>query len=263
VTREQVLVSAHRCGAGKNEALENTRVALDRSLALGVDYVELDVRRLGDGTLVLFHDPWLVEDGKQLRLNQLTLEEFAGRSPQYLLFEDALSVIDGRARVHLDLKFRSPSSAYADPASTYEVGVAARAVELLGADGLIVTTGNIRAIRAVRDWADHKGLDVRAGLSIGSTVAGRPLREQVRERRDELFPGARIASSRANAVVANHWLAMLGLARFARRAGIPLLVWTVDNPLLLRYWLKPGRAWAVTTNLPERAMAIRDGRMHR
>ena len=60
--------------------------------------------------------------------------------------------------------------------------------------------------------------------------------------------------------MANHWLALASLARFARRAGLPLVVWTVDHPVLLRYWMRPGRAWLVTTNRPERALAIRAGR---
>jgi glycerophosphoryl diester phosphodiesterase len=36
-----------------------------------------------------------------------------------------------------------------------------------------------------------------------------------------------------------------------------LLVWTVDDPVSLRYWLRPGRAWLVTTNVPGRALALR------
>ena len=52
-----------------------------------------------------------------------------------------------------------------------------------------------------------------------------------------------------------------GVAGFARRARLPLLVWTVDHPLLLRYWLRPGRAWMVTTNRPELALSIRDARI--
>lgn len=258
---DRVLVSAHRGGAGGDRALENTRAALERALALGVDYVELDVRRCGDGTLVLVHDGWVLVDGQQRPLAELSFDEFAVRAPHFMTFDEALGLLAGRARAHLDLKFRSPAAAYAEPAGTHEVAATARAVELLGPDNLIVTTGNVRAIRAVRDWADDQGLDVRAGLTVGGSVAGRPLRQQLAMRRSELSPGPRFLQSRANAVVANHWLAMAGVARFARRAGLPLVVWTVDNPVSLRYWLRPGRAWLVTTNVPEQAMAIRGDRM--
>ena len=57
--RPVVQLSAHRCGAGQDRTLENTRVALDGALRLPVEYVEFDVQRCGDGTLVCFHDDWV------------------------------------------------------------------------------------------------------------------------------------------------------------------------------------------------------------
>ena len=57
-----------------------------------------------------------------------------------------------------------------------------------------------------------------------------------------------------------HWaLALAALARGARRRGVPVLVWTVDSPRALRFWLRPGRIWMVTTNRPEDALAVRAG----
>jgi glycerophosphoryl diester phosphodiesterase len=254
VTAAPVLVSAHRGGAGTQTDLENTRVALERAVALGVDYVELDVRRCGDGTLVLVHDDWVLMGGHRRPIADLTFEEFASRADHFLSLDEALEILEGRARVHLDLKFRSRGA-------QDEVAAVGRAVEVLGADDVLVTTGRVAAIRAVREWSDAGGLAVRAGLTVGGSVAGRPLREQLRMRRGELSPHDRFEESGANAVVANHWLALAGVARFARRAGLPLVVWTVDDPVSLRWWLRPGRAWLVTTNHPDRALAIRDGRI--
>ncbi|HVX55206.1 hypothetical protein, partial [Nocardioides sp.] len=56
---------------------------------------------------------------------------------------------------------------------------------------------------------------------------------------------------------AHHALAAATLARLARQHGLDLLVWTVDDPRLLRWWLAPGRAWMVTTNHPARALDLR------
>ena len=97
------------------------------------------------------------------------------------------------------------------------------------------------------------------GLSLGTSVRRLSLLRRIDVRRSELFPTVRIRDSRANLVVAHHALARLGVAAFARRRGLPLLVWTVDTPRGLRHWLRPGRAWLVTTNQPALAMRVREG----
>jgi glycerophosphoryl diester phosphodiesterase len=51
---QKVLKIGHRGGAG--HAPENTLAAIRRSIAFRVDYVELDVQRTRDGSLVLMHD---------------------------------------------------------------------------------------------------------------------------------------------------------------------------------------------------------------
>lgn len=258
VKHDPVLISAHRCGAGGDRALENTRTALDRALSAGVDFIEFDVQRCGDGTLVLFHDNWLWADGRRRDIADLSFSEFAAQHPTFLKYDEVLPVLAGRARAHIDLKFTSPSTAYSEPASTYEVAAVALAVDLLGPHNVIVTTGDDHAVRAMRDWADDLGIELLVGLSLGRRVAGLPLHTQVRIRLSELLPRLRYLESRANLVVAKHTLARLGVARFARLRGLPLLVWTVDTPGSLRYWMRPGRAWLVTSNQPELAMEIRD-----
>lgn len=261
--RPRVLVSAHRGGSADDPARENTRAALERAVASGVDYVEIDVRRCGDGELVLSHDPWLVVRGRQVPLAELTAAEFTAAAPDALHYDEALDLLAGRARAHVDLKLRSPAAAYAVPSRSREVAATARAVERLGSDGVVVTSGSVRAVRAIRDWSDERGLEVRAGLTVGGSVAGNPPLDQVRKRLAELSPEPRFLASRANVVVANHWLALAGVARFARSVELPLLVWTVDDPVSLRWWLTPGRAWLVTTNRPGLAMALRDRRRPR
>jgi glycerophosphoryl diester phosphodiesterase len=257
--RDPVLISAHRFGAGKDRDLENSLDALEASLTLGVDYVEFDVQRCNDGTFVVAHDSWVAVGDHHLPIESLTppqLEVLAGIVVRY---EDVLARIDGRAKAHIDLKFDSPDDAYADPASTHEVAAVRRALEVLGTDFLLVTTNDDRAVRAVRDWSDAEGHVLLVGLSLGRSVRGLPWWQQVRVRVSELLPRLRYRESRANLVVAKHTLARLGVAAFARRRHLPLLVWTVDTEESLRYWMRPGRAWLVTTNQPGLALKVRSG----
>ena len=258
-----VLISAHRCGAAGDTRLENSREALDRALAMGVEFVEFDVQRCRDGALVVHHDEFVEIDGRKVLIGRLTHEELAGHTGRPpLAYADVLDTLAGRGRAHLDLKFTSPREHYDDPdRPAYEVEAARLALARLGPGQLIVTTLDDRAVRAVRDWSDAHGHELLVGLSLGRNVTGLPWYVQLRVRISELLPRLRYLESRANLVVANHTLARIGVARFARRRGLPLLVWTIDTPGSLRYWLRPGRAWLVTTNFPLQALAIRAGRL--
>jgi glycerophosphoryl diester phosphodiesterase len=210
-----VKVSAHRC---------NSLELVEAALALGVEYVEFDLQ-LVDGRLVVAHD--------------------ADEAPR-VSYDAVLAALAGRAKAHLDLKFRSP-------AGTYEVAAVTRAIEVLGAEAVLVTTLEDDSVRAVRRWWP----DLAVGLSLGRSVRGLPWRRQVAVRFSELRPARRFAACGADVVVAKDVLARLGVRRWARRRGLDLVVWTVDRERALRWWTRPGRAAVVTTNRPGRALELR------
>lgn len=226
-----VLISAHRCGAGDDPAGENGLHALEQSLALGVDYVEFDVRRLPDGRLIVAHDTPSGGDGVQL-----------------LPYETVLERLAGRAGAHIDLK-----------SGGYEVDAAVIALRHLAAEQILVTTGSVTGARTLRQWADEHGHHLRVGLSTGTSLAGLAPWTALASLWGQLFPWRRYAAAGVDVLCAHHVLAAATLRRLARRHGLDLLVWTVDDPRLLRWWLRPDRAWMVTTNHPVRALAARPG----
>lgn len=60
--RDHVLVAAHRAGsmqAGKTLYAENSLAAVEGSIAMGAEIVEVDIRRSKDGVFVVMHDSWL------------------------------------------------------------------------------------------------------------------------------------------------------------------------------------------------------------
>ncbi|RUX01022.1 glycerophosphodiester phosphodiesterase family protein, partial [Mesorhizobium sp. M8A.F.Ca.ET.023.01.1.1] len=60
--RDHVMVAAHRAGsmqAGKTLYAENSLAAVEGSIAIGAEIVEVDIRRSKDGELIVMHDSWL------------------------------------------------------------------------------------------------------------------------------------------------------------------------------------------------------------
>jgi glycerophosphoryl diester phosphodiesterase len=227
---------------------------------LSADFIEFDVRRTADGIFVVMHERSVeLADGPR-DVADLTLDELRAVGADVLTYAEALGAIRGRARAHLDLKFAPPSRSYdGSDEVEWQVEAAAQAVDALGSDKLVVTTGRDRGVAAVRRWAadEHPGLLV--GLSLGGSRAGQSLWRQLTGRLSELFPAGRVARCDPNVVVANKWLARLGVARWTYRNNLLLLVWTVDDRRGLRRWLSDPRCWMVTTNNVREAVRIRDG----
>ncbi|MBZ9676726.1 glycerophosphodiester phosphodiesterase family protein [Mesorhizobium sp. ES1-1] len=60
--RDHIMVAAHRAGsmqAAKTLYAENSIASVEGSIALGVEIVEVDIRRTKDGEFVVMHDSWL------------------------------------------------------------------------------------------------------------------------------------------------------------------------------------------------------------
>ncbi|MEZ2332313.1 glycerophosphodiester phosphodiesterase family protein [Mesorhizobium sp. RCC_202] len=60
--RDHVMIAAHRAGsmqAGKTLYAENPLAAVEGSIAIGAEIVEVDIRRSKDGVFVVMHDSWL------------------------------------------------------------------------------------------------------------------------------------------------------------------------------------------------------------
>ncbi|MGY1769597.1 glycerophosphodiester phosphodiesterase [Blastococcus sp. SYSU D00813] len=256
-TRTPPLISAHRGGAGADRARENTIGALRDATGVDCEYVEFDVRRCRDGVYVVFHDATIRDGGRRVPVASLTFDEFARLADTYLVLDDALEVLRGRKKLHLDLKpLASPEAGEAVPPET-EVALVRHVVDVMGADDVLVTGLQDEAVAAVRAWSRVSCPHLLVGLSLSRDVGPGGLGRLLTGRWAEVLPGRRLRASDANLAVCHRTQARLWGARWARRHGLPLLVWTVDDPAELRAWLADDRAWLVTTNHPARAVALR------
>ena len=215
-------MSAHRGGAGDDHTLENTLIAYERAIALGCDYVEFDVRRSGDGTFVVIHDEPSVVEGERL--------------------DDVLATLKGRVKAHVDLKFAGG-----------ELAAVVDIVAELGTDNVVITTAEDESIPTLVEWSREHAPGLLIGLSSSARDGGSTLGDRI----EAMFPRRRLRRSGANVVASHHLLARWWLRSYARRRGLPLLVWTVDKPADLARWMNDPHTWMLTTNYPERAFAAR------
>ncbi|MBI5281179.1 MAG: glycerophosphodiester phosphodiesterase family protein [Candidatus Solibacter usitatus] len=92
MNRRPIRVIAHR---GAHEAHpQNSLAAYNAAIALGCDFIEVDLRTAPDGRLLIKHDPLIKHDDYD-------------RLPS---FDDVLDTAKGRIRIYLDVKQAMPAS---------------------------------------------------------------------------------------------------------------------------------------------------------
>lgn len=235
---------AHR--GARREAPENTVPAFERALAYGVDGVEFDVQLTADGALVVIHDETVerTTDG-QGHVGRHTLAQlrrldasagFAGfggvRVPT---LAEVLEVV-APAGVAINIELKNS----VEPYPGLEERVLGVVEEFGIADRLVLSTFNHYSLKKLVDL----GAPGELGM-LYSDPLYRPWRYASRLGMGALHPPARF-------VVGARYV------RKAHRAGLAVRPWVVNGERrLLRMF-----AWgvdAVFTDLPERALQLRDG----
>lgn len=139
----RVVRVGHRGAAGHGP--ENTLAAIAAGIALGVDFVEVDVRRTRDGRMILLHDANVdrTTDGRGL-VSEMTWDEVrrldAGAGQRIPSLEEGLAAANGRVGVMLELKAAGIAAA---------VVAAVRAAKFMGE--VVYAAFDPAAVAAVRD----------------------------------------------------------------------------------------------------------------
>lgn len=96
---------AHR---GDNRSFhENTRAAFDSAIERGFRALELDLLRLGDGTVVVFHDFDLVRQfQKNVRVRDLSLARFRKVFPDLLTFQEFHELYGRRRELRINFEIK-------------------------------------------------------------------------------------------------------------------------------------------------------------
>jgi glycerophosphoryl diester phosphodiesterase len=226
------MVVAHRGVA--TGAAENTIAAFTNAITAGADMVEFDVRRTRDGELIAFHDPEVMGQ----RVGALTRDEIeaaAGTWPP--LLAEVLAACAGQIRLDVELK-----------EDGYVPDVLALLRAGFEADQMVVTSFLPDVVAQVKDGFP----DVKTGLLIGEDRS--PL--DVPGRLRELYPVDRARRVRADYLAPHYRLAELGVLRRAAAAGMQCLVWTVNDPELIRKYATDPRVAGIITDVTPQALKI-------
>lgn len=239
--RLRPLVCAHRGRSGV--APENTLAAFEEAVAIGADFLELDVRRSADGEIVCMHDAAVdrttngtgaVADLTLAELRALDAgswkdQRYAGeRIP---LLSEVLAQIAPRLVVDIEIKQR---------------GIAPQVMELIRAAD---------ALRRVTVISFDLG-DVRMAKDIEPTLACGLITSGPGEGPDAV--PTLIASALgagANFISCHHAAVTPALVRECHLAGLVLMAWTMDAPEDIARMIDL-QVDALVSNYPERVLEL-------
>lgn len=225
---ETPLVYGHRGAsvAATENTLEAFRIAADQ----GADGVELDVRRSGDGALVLHHDAGL-GDGRIISVTA------AADLPRHIPTLDAALDVCAGMIVNIEIK-----NIPGEPDFDETCALADEVVALLrargGRDRVVISSFHLGTIDRVRE------LDPE--VSTGFLCMLDPLPA------DGVGPAAKRGH---DAIHPHHLLVDGALVDAAHDAGLTVNVWTVDDPDELAHLAALG-VDAVVTNVPDVALEV-------
>ena len=222
------LVIAHRGAWGKSASdglVENTLEAFEAAITLGADMIELDVRRTGDGRLIVFHDARVrATPTSSLPYEAVSVKGTGTRPP---LLEDVLELTKDRIELNLEVK---------------EPGYVAETIDLLrpfGLDRCLVSSFLDDVVLEAKMLAP----ELRTGLLVAAGVR-RAL-------------AGRLPASKADCLCLHRRLADDGALTAAAASGVPCIVWTVNSPAALDRYLGHPAVEGVITDRPGLALARR------
>jgi glycerophosphoryl diester phosphodiesterase len=226
---------AHR--GGTSEAPENTMPAFEHAVSLGYRYLETDVHLTADGVLVAFHDPDLLRTcGVERRIVDLTAAQLSDVR------------VDGRASIPLmvELFDRFPDARFnIDCKSDSAVGALVRLIRereaidrvCLGAfsHARLVKLRSLLGRRLLTCMSPQEVASLRLRGRLGGTAL-RVAQVPVRYGRPSGPRGLTIVTPR--------------FVRSAHRRGVPVHVWTINEPASMNQLLDLG-VDGIMTDRPE------------
>jgi glycerophosphoryl diester phosphodiesterase len=198
----------------KAYAPENTLTSFKKALEIGVDAVELDVRKTKDGQVVVIHDADVKRTtNREGLVSELTLEEIkgldAGSGEKIPTLEDTLDFLDKKVKVFVELK---------------EAGIEKQVLSIVQKKGLeknvVIVSFLEDALKKVREL----NKDIETGLIYAKHK--NPLKAAL--------------EPEANYLLALYRFTHTANVEKAHESGLKLIVWTINSQEEAQEYAKKG-----------------------
>ena len=218
-----MLVIAHRGASGYKP--ENTIEAFETAVAMGADYVELDVQETSDDKLVVWHDTRFEKGVRSTEVSYLELKKLASvRSIAVPLFSEVLKTLNNRIRINVEVKTMRIMDLLLRESALYDT------------DKLLFSSFNHEFIRIIRKKAPH--------LNTGALIVSRLL--------DPLHVLALLDTD----ILIQHFEHVdKEYVDFLHKNNKKLYIWSIDNERDMRDFKKMG-VDAIFTDYPDVAVKI-------
>ncbi len=216
----------HRGAAGYEP--ENTLRSFRRALEIGVDMIELDVRRTKDGKVVVIHDDTVdrTTNGSGA-IGEMTLAEImeldAGRGEKIPTLDEVLDLVKGRVPLDIEIKDKG-LGAEVGRLLTQRIESRAKPKDLVVSSFLPreLAAGNFPDLQRILLVENGSDDDIKSAIALRAWGIG-PKAEKI----DEEF------------------------LKEAHDAGLQVLAWTADEPPLIAKLKKLG-VDGIFSNFPDR-----------
>lgn len=247
ITRIPQIV-AHRGFSGRYP--ENTRVAIEGAIALGVDMVEVDVRLSRDHTPVIFHDaklkhitacPHRVDALTVSELKTLDIGRWRGsqfRNERILTLTELLDLARSHIPINLDIK--TPTA----------IAPVIRAVqERRMVDNVVLSGCSWKQARYIRRLEPHLHILMNVDDLLTTFLRLCSTRLAL------LISHLQVRISQVTGLNVGHHIAADQFIRSATARNLPVWTWTVDDPTRALHLANLG-AISITSNWPDRLLAV-------
>jgi len=239
-TWRRTMIFAHR-GAGHAGSSptthENTIAAFKAAINIGVDAIELDLRRTRNGVIIVHHDDEI--EGMKWPIGEMPADDVKNAASilgyEIPTLEETLQVCAGEIALDIELK----ETGYEDEV----VEMVARHYDL---SNIAFTSFHDMAIRRIKEYNS----EAITGLLLGAEPpAG------VETRLSEIFPRKTIDSCRPDFLAPN-WRYLKWMGRHKNTYfDLPIITWTVDDidyaKKLIEYEIA-----AIISNVPDKLLPL-------